>query len=570
MSLPERAANKVLRQSDWLLPKRRIDDYEPESQELLRRTLALGIGFFVLVFLYGTMGRTFPAHSDDATGILEGDAFLHGNYLLRGWTVSNISYYTTDLPFYIIGVLFRGVHPSLLRDVPAVIYVLTVALAAWLAGRGRRDRRSAWFGMAVAFILIALPSGNLARFVFLWNAHIGTTLLVLGSFAALDCVPGHTFSWRRYVLFTLGLTLAIVGDKLALFIAAVPMIITSAGRLLRREEGGEALKSVALLGSSFSAIIASHCILKLIRVYGGFAEVPLPFQFNTLHVCLNNVVYLTEGVLDLYRTDFFGLPVNLSTVCKLIGLLGLGLVAYSAYHSFPRWLAKGVSGRPRPDFLCEVLSVAVLVSLVAYVVGHGAKDLTTVRYLAPATIFGAILAGRIGVTSAGCFPHFYAGVAALAVVYGALFAKGLLSPPAPNPFIELAGWLEKKHLEYGYGTFWTSSITTVSSENRVKVRSLETNQSHLEPRRWMSDQEWYLGTPARFFVFYTDNESWFARDDNVELATAIHTFGLPNEMSSVGKFTVLIWDKDITSCLAQIPEAQDSQALSPPHLSRSD
>ena len=68
---------------------------------------------------------------------------------------------------YIIGVFFRGVHPSLLRDVPAVIYTLTVALAVWLAGRGRRDRRSAWLGMAVTFILMGLPAGFLAHFIFL-------------------------------------------------------------------------------------------------------------------------------------------------------------------------------------------------------------------------------------------------------------------------------------------------------------------------------------------------------------------------------------------------------------------
>ena len=147
------------------------------------------VGLYLLASLYGKLGRTFTVHSDDATGVLEAEAFLQGNYLLHGWTVSNISFYTTDLPFYIVGVFFRGVHPSLLRDVPAAIYALTVGLAVWLAGRGRRDRRSAWLGMAVTFILLGLPSGGLALFVFSGNDHIGTTLLILASLSALDTAP---------------------------------------------------------------------------------------------------------------------------------------------------------------------------------------------------------------------------------------------------------------------------------------------------------------------------------------------------------------------------------------------
>src|SRR5688572_12532170 len=88
----------------------------------------------VISNLYIRIGRGFAPHSDDATGVLEAEAVLHGNFLLRGWTVSNASFYATDLPFYVVGVYLRGVHPSLLHDVPAVIYAFTVALATALGG----------------------------------------------------------------------------------------------------------------------------------------------------------------------------------------------------------------------------------------------------------------------------------------------------------------------------------------------------------------------------------------------------------------------------------------------------
>ncbi len=505
------------------------------------------VGLFLLASLYGRLGRTFTVNSDDATGVLEAEAFLQGNYLLHGWTVSNVSFYTTDLPFYIIGVFFRGVRPSLLRDVPAAIYTLTVGLAVWLAGRGRGDRRPAWLGMAVTFILMGLPSGSLARWAFSGNDHIGTTLLIIASLSTLDTAHGRAVSWGRYALFTLALTLAIAGDKLALWVAAIPVIIVCAGRILKKVEGGDGPNNVVLLGSCFCAIVASKGILKLIQITGGFTEVPLIYRFSNIHICLCNLVYLTEGVLDLYGADFFGRVLNGATACRLLSLLGLGFVGYSTYHAFPTRRTPGASEENRADFLCEILSVAIAVNLAAYVLGHEARNLTTVRYVLPSFVYGAILAGRFGVGRAGCVSCLYPGIAMLAVVYAAFFGRGLLSPPADNPYVNLADFLYKKNLHYGYGTYWVSSITTVSSENRVKVRAVIFDGEKLAPKTWIMDRRWYRDTPAHFLVFWTSNDDHIDKTIGMQMAT--RTFEPPSEMSRVGEHTVLIWDKDITPCL---------------------
>ena len=505
------------------------------------------VGLFLLASLYGRLGRTFTVNSDDATGVLEAEAFLQGNYLLHGWTVSNISFYTTDLPFYIIGMFFRGVSPSLLRDVPAAIYALTVGLAVWLAGRGRGDRRPAWLGMAVTFILVGLPSGGLAIWASAGFDHIGTTLMIIASLATLDTACGRAVSWGRYALFTLALSLAIAGDTLALWVAAVPVIIVCAGRILKKVEGGDGPNHVILLGSCFCAIVASKSISKLIRMTGGFTEVPLIPQFSTIHAFLCNFVYLTEGVLDLYGADFFGRVLNGETACRLLGLLGPGFVAYSTYHAFPARQTPGASAENRADFLCEVLSVATAVNLAAYVFGHEATNLSSVRYVLPSFFYGAILAGRFGVGRAGCVSCLYPGIAMLAVVYAAFFGQGLLSPPAANPYVNLADFLYKKNLIYGYGTYWLSSVTTVSSENRVKVRAVIFDGEQLAPKTWIMDRRWYRDTPAHFLVFWTSNDDHV--DKTMRMQTATRTFGPPSEISRLGEHTVMIWDKDITPSL---------------------
>ena len=67
------------------------------------------IGLGAITIFTPRVARVYPVSSDDATGVLEADAVLRGNVLLRGWTLSNVSFTTTDLPFYIAGVAIYGI-----------------------------------------------------------------------------------------------------------------------------------------------------------------------------------------------------------------------------------------------------------------------------------------------------------------------------------------------------------------------------------------------------------------------------------------------------------------------------
>ena len=53
-----------------------------------------------LFFVYLRLSRTHAATSDGADQALQGWDMLHGNWLLRGWTIADVPYYTTELPEY--------------------------------------------------------------------------------------------------------------------------------------------------------------------------------------------------------------------------------------------------------------------------------------------------------------------------------------------------------------------------------------------------------------------------------------------------------------------------------------
>src|ERR1700750_1752094 len=85
------------------------------EEELGRRRLgrwAWLTGFVVvavvLFIAYLRMSRTYPATSDGADQALQGWDMLHGNWLLRGWTMGDVTYYSTEIPEFAVVERVRG------------------------------------------------------------------------------------------------------------------------------------------------------------------------------------------------------------------------------------------------------------------------------------------------------------------------------------------------------------------------------------------------------------------------------------------------------------------------------
>ena len=97
---------------------------------------AVAAAAVVLFLSYLRLSGTIPANSDGADQSLQAWDMLHGNWLLRGWTVGDVSYYTTELPEYILVELIRGLSPSVVHVAGAATYTLLVLLAGLLAKDG--------------------------------------------------------------------------------------------------------------------------------------------------------------------------------------------------------------------------------------------------------------------------------------------------------------------------------------------------------------------------------------------------------------------------------------------------
>ena len=91
---------------------------------------------------------------------------LHGNVLLHGWWVTDVSFLTAELPQYALVIAAAGLHPEVVHICAAMTYTLLVLLAAYVA-RGRSSGAEAVVRALIAAGIILAPEPGVASWILL-------------------------------------------------------------------------------------------------------------------------------------------------------------------------------------------------------------------------------------------------------------------------------------------------------------------------------------------------------------------------------------------------------------------
>jgi hypothetical protein len=128
-----------------------------------------------LLFLgYLRVSWTVAATSDGAAQALQARDILAGNWLLHGWTVSDVSFYTTELPEYVLVELIRPLGAGVIHVAAATTYTLLVLAAFALARGPARGTEGMVRGVLAAGIMLAPQLGYGAFVLLLSPDHVGT------------------------------------------------------------------------------------------------------------------------------------------------------------------------------------------------------------------------------------------------------------------------------------------------------------------------------------------------------------------------------------------------------------
>ncbi len=494
------------------------------------------VGAFTVYLL---LARTRAVNSDGAANALQAWDMLHGNPLLRGWVLSDVSFYTTELPQYMLVELVRGLNQDVVHVAAAMTYVLAMLLAALLAKGDARGREAVVRVAVAAGIMLAPQLASGTNVLLSSPDHIGTSVPVMVVWLILDRARP-----RWYVPVAAGILLgwAAVADTLVLFVGALPLALVCAVRVYRavaidREPVAAQWYHAALGGAAVLAAVAAPLVLHTIHAGGGFFVSAPTTQFASgTRIVTHNLGITGEGLLLLGGADFLGLKLTAGTVFPLLHVVGVLLAAWGTWLAARRFL------RDR-DLVGQVLVAAIVINLASYVLGTHAQGLPSAREIDIVLPFGAALAGRV---LAGRL--LAARLVPLLAVVLAGYLAGLVHeisrPAVPAQDQQITSWLEARHLHTGLSGYWESNVVTLASGNRVQIRVVSVARGRIGAGTLETNRSWY--DPGRYsanFVVLTSGAPGYPGFTSERPVLA--TFGRPTRVYDVGGYTVLVWNKNL-------------------------
>jgi hypothetical protein len=527
----------------------------------------------ILFVAYLRLSGTSQLNSDSANILLMAQDLLHGNLLLHGWYMSDVSFYPTEIPQYALLESFLGVKMQTAHVAAAMTYTLAFLFAVVLARSGASGR-AAWTRTLIAAGIMLAPQLGLGVFALdLSVGHIGTSVPLLLLWLLLDCAdpggrnpdpPGTPRNRGALspriphvyvpVLTAMVLAWVLMADQIVYLVGIAPLTLVCVIRVLRKTARGDGRWTQRVAGQWYELSLAAAAVvaaglawaaIRLVRDMGGYTMNKLPFFFLQPGR-LNHNLPAAWKVLQIFGADYAGLG-GIQLALALLHLASV--IGVAAAVLLVAWRFFG-----EISLVDQVLAVAIVANVALFLLTNAAG--LAAHEVAVIVPFGAALAARVLVPArtaqARTLRASRARLAALtagAVVlagYTAGFGYELTKPSVPPANVRLASWLPEHHLTYGLGGYWASSSVTVDSGQRVSVRALM--QYTLKRDLWMAKSSWY--DPKLHyanFVVLNAAPGFFSHWEPYGLIRKY--FGVPARIYHTGTYTIMVWDKNLLSSI---------------------
>ena len=492
----------------------------------------------VLFWCYLRQSRAFPVNSDGSSNALQAWDMLHGNLLLHGWYLSDVSFYTTELPEYMLVEAVRGLRPDVVHISAALTYTLLVVLAA-LVARGRaRGREGLARALVAGGIMVAPQLEPGTQVLLLSPDHTGTGVPILLMLLLIDRLRER---WYVPVAACVLLTVTQVADPLGTYAAVAPLLVVSVVRASSEVVRGQRPPAsrwydASLAVAAVASVAFAHAVLATIHAHGGFFVHPVAggTGFAASSALPMQSWVLTECVLILFGADFFGQQFGLDAGLSLLHLVGVALFVWALCAGLRRFFGGA-------DRITQFLVVGTLVTLAAGLFGTHMVDISGAHEIAVVLPFGAALAGRMlggRLVRARLEPVLGLGLACYLAALGYNAAQA--SQPAGSQ--ALAGWLAAHGLKQGLAGYWQANSTTLASGGRVVAAPVSGGGGYAYV--WETKYSWYDPTVsyANFVVTVSQppQEAQYAQPSVVR-----HVYGPPAHTYHFQQYTIMVWNKNL-------------------------
>jgi hypothetical protein len=520
---------------------------------LAKRAVLVAAAAAVLFFCYWRQSLSAPLSSDGSGNVLQAWDMLHGNLLLHNWWVSDVSFYTTELPQYALIEAVLGLGPWVVHVGAAMTYTLLVLLAAAVA----KGRATGTAGLARALLaagLMLAPQLSATSILLLSPDHTGTTVPLFVIWLLID--RSERPGWFVPVLTGLLFAWTMVADSIVLLTGIIPLVLVC---LLRARPGrargiraagrpGGRWYELSLAAAAAVAGVAGSFAPRIITALGGFQQSPVGTDTDLGQLQHGSWVTL-QAFLELFganvfNTSFFGAHHPIEVVFVALHLAGAITVICALGVAARQFLRPG-------ELIVPVFAVAIVLNLGAYMISTHAQDLLGAREMAAVLPLGAVLAGRtlgdrVLAWTRAARTWFVPVLAVITVGYLAAFGYGAAQASVPPSNEPLAAWLMAHRLSDGLATYWQANSTTVDSHHRVLVNAVVIDSNgQLVPYQWETDDADY--NPALHYANFVVADGFSALPGLAD--AAVRTFGPAARIYHASGYTIMIWNRNLLTSL---------------------
>jgi hypothetical protein len=503
---------------------------------------------------------TVVTTSDGASFAVQGRAMTHGNLLLRGWRLADVSFYPIDLLVYAAGVLILGLRPDVVPACAAAIFTILVVLAC-AAARGQSRGLAGLAAVLLTAAVMAGPSIRVAGVLLTTPDHTGTAVVPLVLALVIDRAKR---GWRAGVLVCAVLACGLLADSLVFLVGVIPVVVVCLARAWRDRSGrGE----VFLAGGAVAAVAVFTVLKAVIRLLGGWQLDGNGHQIVAGQDLAGNLGGTLQDVLNLFSASPLGRAANPGLILTAIHLGLFSLVAVAGWIALRRLFWRG-------DLVAVLLAVGIVANTAVYTLLYVTGPATG-QDVAPVFGMGAALAGRVlGGPLARSWPGRGRGtldrgtrrdepgaatgvargawplLAAWAVVVLAVAVPPLVTArPAAPANAALASWLADHGLHSGIAQYWQANSVTLDSGGVVTMRDVWDygRDGGIRPYPW--EENTRLLDPRRNYA----NFVIAAAHSGLTRPAIERRFGPPARVYQVGTFTVLVYGRNLMPEIAGLP-----------------
>lgn len=509
--------------------------------------------YFFVMFLNSAR---VTINSDFANLILEAKDFWNGDVLLSNRYFTGITFYTTDLLYYVISYLFFGVDNFTFVLATALMCFMIAFAGTFLLKL--KDKKFPWILFAAYVAFSALPEYD----------AIGK--LCAHTPAAVYCLFALYFynEWRncgktKHLAFSgILYLLAFTGDTSVLILFILPVIFIEGIEFYRSfcfEKNASVEKRFCVIISLFLGVaVIAFISEKLFFLLNGSEKNAFVsnLKFITFENAWEHVCAYLYAIMDLFNVNFAGKPVLWASSFFyffrfLFILIGFFAIIKSIVEIFQK---------KNYDFISSALSLGFVFISIVFIITILSKSIGSARYFACAPVlFGIVIIRQFQLCDFSNFSDRSVRTFRIFIlVLSTLFCLNYLRKTDfritfnhkvkfekcyNKDILDLSEYLQKKGLKNGYSDFWTASIVSVYSHENITIRSvsgLYTDGLDVKKHDWFAKMEWYK-EPANFVVISPECAQLFDLTEERILSK----FGSPFEYDEFNGFKIFIYDHDI-------------------------